>query len=69
MHWLRQLFVVTMLNDILVRAVHTPGTSNAAADALSRGRVQVFRSVRPEVDSQPTAWDWKDFATLQQSAS
>ncbi|KAF0299738.1 hypothetical protein FJT64_003438 [Amphibalanus amphitrite] len=39
-----------------------PSTATAATVS------HVFRSLRPEADSQPTAWDWKDFATLQQSA-
>ena len=61
MHWLRQLFVTTALNNIYLRAVHTPGSRNGAADALSRGMVQSFRRMRPAADSEPTPWSWRDF--------
>ena len=66
MHWLRQLFVTTTLNNILIRAVHTPGSKNVAADALSRGMIQVFRRLRPSADQQPTPWEWTDYSTPQQ---
>ena len=66
MHWLRQLFVTTTLNNIFIRAVHTPGSTNVAADALSRGMIQVFRRLRPFADQQPTPWEWTDYTTPHQ---
>ena len=65
MHWLRKFFVTTCLHNILVRAVHTPGSENMAADALSRGLLQVFRRLRPLPDQQPTPWDWADYVPHQ----
>ena len=67
MQWLRFLFLTTVTNDILIRAVHTPGATNTAADALSRGLLQVFRSLRPQADEVPTPWDWPVCGTLQTS--
>ena len=66
MVWLRHLFRVTVKHDILLRAVHIPGVNNAAPDALSRGSIQVFRSLRPTADTCATRWDWSDFAMLRQ---
>ena len=65
MHWLRKLFVTTCLHNILVRAVHTPGSAADAADALSRGMIQVFRRLRPSANQQATSWDWTDYSPLQ----
>ena len=61
MIWIRKLFIIVVMNDMLVRATHVPGTTNRAADALSRGFVQAFRSLRASVHGRPTAWDWTDF--------
>ena len=58
MPWLRFLFLATVSHNILVRAVHTPGVDNTAADALPRGLLQVFRSLRPSADRAATPWDW-----------
>ena len=68
MVWLRYMFVTVLLNNIHVRAVHTPGSSNCAADALSRGLIQVFRRLRPAADPQPVVWCWPA-VTQQQCAS
>ena len=68
MRWLRHMFVIILLDNINVRAVHTPGCANRAADALSRGSVQMFRRLRPAADSQPTVWSWPAFATRRRSA-
>ena len=65
MAWLRFLFLTAVTHDILVRAVHTPGVVNDAADALSRGLVQVFRNLRPSAADTSTAWDWPVCGTLQ----
>ena len=67
MYWIRKLFVLVVLNDMLVRATHIPGTTNRAADALSRGLVQVFRTERPEADALPTDWDWSAFGITEPS--
>ncbi|XP_043206449.1 uncharacterized protein LOC122372863 [Amphibalanus amphitrite] len=64
MPWLRFLFLTTVSHNILVRAVHTPGIANAAADALSRGLVQVFKELRPSAAATPTSWDWPACGTL-----
>lgn len=69
MPWLRFLFLTTVSHNILVRAVHTPGVVNEAADALSRGLIQVFKSLRPSAAAAPTPWDWPDCGTLLQFAS
>ena len=63
MRFIRHLFVIVLLNNISVRAVHTPGSSNVAADALSRGRLQVFRRIRPAADPLPAVWHWPNFIT------
>ena len=68
MRWLRHMFVIILLDNINVRAVHTPGCTNRAADALSRGSVQMFRRLRPAADPQPTVWSWPAFATRKRSA-
>ena len=67
MRWLRHLFLLTVRHNILLRAIHVPGTQNAAPDALSRGRPQVFRDLRPGADCSPATWAWDDFAMLQRS--
>ena len=66
MRWLRHLFLIAIRSNILVRAVHVPGVQNSAPDALSRGRPQVFRRLRPGADCTPAIWDWADFDTLRQ---
>ena len=65
MSWLRHLFLLVVRRNILVRAVHVPGVRNAAPDALSRGRTQVFRDLRPQAHLLPSAWDWAAFDTLR----
>ena len=67
MRWLRHLFLLTVRNNILVRARHVPGVRNVAADALSRGRTQVFRELRPNAAPRPTPWDWDSFHMLKPS--
>ena len=65
MRWLRHLFLLAVRHNILLRALHVPGVQNAAPDALSRGRPQVFKRLRPGALCAPTRWDWDDFSTLQ----
>ena len=67
MQWLRHLFITIVLNNISVRAIHIPGRSNQAADALSRGLVQVFRQLCPAAQPVPTDWQWPEFVTRTQS--
>ena len=68
MVWLRHLFIVVMLSSILVRAIHTPGRYNSAADALSRGLVQVFHRIRPDADRSPSTCRWPAFVTRRRCA-
>ena len=69
MKLLRILFVTTVHHNILVRAVHVPSAANAAADALSRGLIQMFRRLRPAADDSPAPWDWETCSTLTPSPS
>ena len=68
MYWLRKPLVVTSLNHILIPAIYTPGATNLAADALSRGLLQTFRRLRPAANHQPTPWNWEPFVMRQRSA-
>ena len=65
MQWLRHLFIIVVRHNILVRALHIPGAKNSAPDALSRGRIQVFRNLRPEANFSPSDWTWDDLAMLK----
>ena len=54
MHLLRCLFFFQALFRFELRAEHVPGRQNAAADALSRNRVELFRSLFPQAPATPT---------------
>jgi hypothetical protein len=49
----RTLFFVSARNSFVCSAVHVPGCKNQAADALSRGKIETFKSIKPESDHNP----------------
>ena len=53
-HHLRSLFFIGARFDINIIAVHTPGVSKIAADALSRDNVCLFFSQIPHAAHRPT---------------
>ncbi|XP_028416203.1 uncharacterized protein LOC114540089 [Dendronephthya gigantea] len=54
MHLLRRLVLVACLFHFSISARHVPGRHNAAADSLSRSRLQEFHHFHPTADSDPT---------------
>lgn len=54
MHLLRRLVLVACQFHFSISARHVPGHHNAAADSLSRSRLQVFRTLHPTADPDPT---------------
>ena len=50
----RELFFLTVRNNISVRFQHVPGRSNSFADLLSRLQVEAFKSICPGCSSNPT---------------
>lgn len=55
MHFLRQLVLTCLKNNILFRATHIPGKRNVLADALSRLQEDKFREMAPYAQPQPVA--------------
>ena len=53
-HLLRLLAFATVTLDVQVTACHFPGVYNTSADALSRGRLQLFFSLNPQASPVPT---------------
>ena len=51
---LRCLFFIAARNNLLITAVHLPGSSNQIADALSRNNLQFFSTIFPQANSQPS---------------
>ena len=64
MGWVRRMFLLCVLHNIQVSAVHVGSKANACADALSRGLPQRFRVLMPSADREPTPWDWSAFGDL-----
>ena len=54
MHLLRCLAFISAKFQFILVASHLPGQLNTAADALSRNRVDVFRSIMPQAEELPT---------------
>ena len=54
MRLIRCLFFVTAHWQLLVRAVHIAGDKNTAADAVSRGNMDIFFQVVPDACQSPT---------------
>ena len=54
MHLLRSLFFFLAIYDVSVFAEHIAGVENRAADALSRGNHQLFRSQVPAAKQEPS---------------
>ena len=54
MHLLRCLFFISEHHHFLIEAVHLPGKTNVAADALSRNNNSQFLQVVPEAQERPT---------------
>jgi ribonuclease HI len=54
MQLVRTVLFIAARQQFALRCEHVPGTSNTAADALSRGRVQEFKASFPKHDSGPT---------------
>ena len=54
MHLLRCLAFISARFQFILVATHLPGQLNAAADALSRNRVDVFRAIMPQAEELPT---------------
>ena len=50
---LRQITLVCLFRNIVIRACHVPGTKNVLCDALSRLQVNKFRSLAPSADPEP----------------
>lgn len=55
MHLLRCLAFIMAKYQFLLVASHIPGWLNLAADALSRNRLDPFRSIRPQTEDSPSA--------------
>ena len=53
-HLLRTLAFTTAVLDISVRACHLAGVQNTSADALSRGKLNLFFSLNPQASPMPT---------------
>lgn len=51
---LRSLFYVNATLSVMVDVQYVPGATNVLADALSRGRLQVFRRLHPSANPTPT---------------
>ena len=54
MHLLRCLAFITAKFQFLITASHIPGIENTAADALSRDKPDLFRSIYPQADHAPS---------------
>ena len=54
MHLLRCLFFISECHHFMVEAVHLPGKTNRAADALSRNDISLLLQVLPEAQHHPT---------------
>jgi len=52
---LRKLALLTMQNNILIRAQHIPGSLNTLTDMLSRDQVAQAKIYAPYLDDEPTA--------------
>ena len=52
---LRQFVLLCLQFNTRFLAVHVPGARNAAADALSRGKIALFRSLCPLASDAPVA--------------
>ena len=63
MSLVRTLFFISAHNDFVCSAVHVRGINNEAADSLSRGITQTFKSLNPDEDRYPVfnkQLPWKD---------
>ena len=54
MYLVRRLATITMLYNIMFRAVHIPGCDNNIADLLSRFQVEKARKLKPDLSAQAT---------------
>lgn len=54
MHLVRTILFLAATQQFAFRCVHVSGKTNTAADALSRGQIDQFRSAYPGHDSGPT---------------
>lgn len=50
----RRLVLACMKHNILLRALHIPGTHNVLPDLLSRLQVEEFKRLAPDMDKDPT---------------
>ena len=55
MHLMRELCLFTAMYDVVLSAEHIPGKANVAADALKRGKVDLFYLQGPAGHKDPTA--------------
>jgi len=51
---MRALTLQCLKYNILIRSSYLASYCNKLADALSRGRVQKFKTLAPDADQQPT---------------
>ena len=49
----RPFVLLTMLSNVLFKAVHVEGGGNAIADSISRFQMTRFRSVAPTAEDTP----------------
>lgn len=54
MHLLRCLAFITAKFQFIIAASHIPGVKNTSADALSRNKLDIFRSLHPQADEAPS---------------
>ena len=55
MHLIRCLAFITARFQFIITAAHIAGVKNMAADALSRNKLDVFRSIYPQADPAPSS--------------
>ena len=53
MTWVRRLVLQALRHNVLIQAVHVPGTMNILADLLSRLQVSRFLELHPSADGLP----------------
>ena len=65
---LRRMVLLTMSNNILIRAKHIPGVNNVLSDLLSRDQVQAALQLAPNLEDHPTpipkAWTLDKWLTV-----
>src|SRR4051812_30385036 len=52
---IRTVLFLAAQHGFAIRLVHIAGTDNPCADALSRGRLELFQTLSPDADSSPSA--------------